>query len=129
MSASSKATWSRPEVKAKLSATVRALARTPENRAARSRATKGRKLSPERVAQMAEARRGQVTPEEVRARISASMTGRTLSPEHVAKTRSKPLNKTHCPSGHPLVDAYVRGNGVKMCRVCVKVRNDRRKGS
>lgn len=79
-----------------------------------------------------EANKSRIVSQGTRDKLSRSCYVRNLSPEErarsVASHRLLP-KKTHCKHGHSLVDAYVRNNGERMCRVCVKARDLRRRQS
>ncbi len=104
----------------------------PERRYALVVRMAGKSLSDESRAKIVSANRSRIVSEETRVKLSKNSTFRNMSDEARAKsahTHSLLPKKTHCKHGHSLVDAYVRSNGERICRVCVRERDKRRRES
>ena len=101
-----------------------------EHRFALAERMKNKTLSKESREKIASANRNRIVSEETRAKLSKNSTFRNMSAEARAKsahTHSLLPKKTHCKHGHSLVDAYIRSNRERICRVCVKERDKRRR--
>jgi hypothetical protein len=123
--------WKRPGFGANsLKNLEKGWAPSPETIAVLIQRNKTMVLSPESRAKITASNLARKCSEETRRKLSVASTGRPapnadqlrlMGAVYSASLRAK----THCKYGHSLADAYVRGNGARICRTCHKLRRSK----
>ncbi len=142
---SSKATWLKPDVREEQSKRIRAYFLDPRAREKNSASQRGRVLTDEHRAKLRVSSKAVMSDPIVRAKVyspeanlnrskaskaswaNSEIRERRMAvhkrPEVIARKKQR---HTHCGRGHPMDSAYVHWSGKRYCRICRKLRDEKR---